>query len=276
MLWPMEHAVTSVWTREKKTAKAPSLGRDQIVRETLALLDEEGLGALSMRRLAARLDSAATTLYWHVANKDELLELVLDEVYGEFGVPAETGLRWRDVVQRYAYSMRDALIRHPWAVPLIGTRPAIGPNALRSMTQVTSTLTEAGFVRMNIDFSWAAIFSYVLGTVTSEVAYRAMVAKSGGDAAALQKSMRPLLVAVAGDHPELIERYDSYENEDPNVARALAFDFGLASLLDGLTMRLARQEPGGAGGTASGGAGGAASGGPLGAGRGSRSSQNAG
>ncbi|MCP2322769.1 AcrR family transcriptional regulator [Hamadaea flava] len=238
----MQTPVTSVWTREKRPAKSSNLDRAQIVRETLALLDEEGLDALSMRRLAARLGSGATSVYWHVANKDELLELVLDEVYGEFTVPVGDDLRWRDVVQRYAYSMWDTLIRHPWAVPLIGTRPAIGPNALRSMSRVTSTLTGAGFVRSNIDFAWAAVFSYVLGTVTSEVAYRAMVAKSGGDPQALQLKMRPLLVEAAADHPELIDRYDSYEDEDPAVARALSFDFGLISLLDGLTLRLERQE----------------------------------
>ncbi|WP_117208171.1 TetR/AcrR family transcriptional regulator [Allorhizocola rhizosphaerae] len=241
----MQKMAGSVWTREKRQAKAPTLGREQIVREAIALLDGEGADALSMRRLAARLKSGATSLYWHVANKDELLDLVLDEVYGELKVPLdEEGLRWRDVVQRFAYSMRDTLARHLWAVPLVGSRPAIGPNALRAMSHLTGALRDAGFAGYNVDYAASSVTVYVLGWALSEVSWQRMLAQSGGDPRAVVAEMGPLFekAAEAANYPELLEGYQRMQSEDPTVIRALAFEFGLVSLLDGLAVRLEQQE----------------------------------
>lgn len=232
-----------MWTRESRQAKPATLDRAQIVREAMALLDAEGLAALSMRRLATRLNSGATSIYWHVANKDELLELVLDEVYGEFEVTIAEQVRWRDLVQRFAYAMRDALVRHSWAIPLVGTRPAIGPNALRFTSQLTDTFDQAGFRGLNTDYATAAVLSYVLGSVGPEVAWKTMVARSGGDAKAIRTALRPILAKAATDYPDLLARFDAYEAEDPAVLRALGFDFGLTCLLDGLAVRLDHQEP---------------------------------
>jgi AcrR family transcriptional regulator len=239
----MDVPATSVWTREPRQAKVPALGRVQIVREAMALLDAEGLDALSMRKLATRLNSGATSIYWHVTSKDELLELVLDEVYGEFEVTLREEVRWRDHVQRFAYAMRDALIRHVWAIPLVGTRPAIGPNALRVMNELMQTFESAGFRGFNVDFAAASVLSYVLGAVAPEASWQAMVAKSGGDPKTVHASMRPLLEKAAADYPHLIERYASYGSQNPVVLRALGFDFGLMCLLDGLAVRLDQQEP---------------------------------
>ena len=81
-------SMESIWTRQRTAAPArETLSRDQIVKATMELLDTEGLSGLSMRKLAARLDSGATSLYWHVQTKDDLLDLVIDEVYGEIDVP---------------------------------------------------------------------------------------------------------------------------------------------------------------------------------------------
>ncbi|MBO0515534.1 TetR/AcrR family transcriptional regulator, partial [Streptomyces beijiangensis] len=81
--------VPSVWTRpQRRVREQPALSRDQIVTEALALLDDAGIEALSMRKLGTRLNAGATSLYTHVANKDELIELVVDLVYGEIEVPA--------------------------------------------------------------------------------------------------------------------------------------------------------------------------------------------
>src|SRR5690349_20267833 len=83
-----EDAALSIWTRPRRTGRASTaLSREQIVAEAVALLDEEGISALSMRKLGARLGSGATSIYWHVPSKDDLVELVLDEVYGEVAVP---------------------------------------------------------------------------------------------------------------------------------------------------------------------------------------------
>src|SRR5690348_10986222 len=74
--WRVRKPITSVWTREKRPSKSPTLSRAQIVRAAMEILDTEGMDALSMRRLGSRLGAGATSIYWHVAHKDELLELV--------------------------------------------------------------------------------------------------------------------------------------------------------------------------------------------------------
>ena len=83
----MTKQFSSVWTRPPRPAKTSGLGRDQIVAAVVELLDAEGLDALSMRKLGAKLNAGATSLYWYVANKDELLELALDEVWGLVDTP---------------------------------------------------------------------------------------------------------------------------------------------------------------------------------------------
>src|SRR5690349_21642706 len=133
----------SVWLRPstRKRAGQPTLDRDQIVRAALAMLDEEGLPGLSMRRLGTRLGAGATSLYWHVANKDDLLELVVDEVLGEIYVPEPGDTHWRMALSVMANGMRTAFLRHPWVLSLLGTKPTLGPNAMRMGERSVALLT---------------------------------------------------------------------------------------------------------------------------------------
>src|SRR6478672_5502572 len=95
---PPTPPLTSVWTRPQRRQKE-QLTRERIVAEAIRLLDEEGLEALSMRSLGQRLGAGATSLYRHVASKDELIELVADEVYGEMEVPTISDpAEWRQAV----------------------------------------------------------------------------------------------------------------------------------------------------------------------------------
>ncbi|MFD4430287.1 hypothetical protein [Nocardia sp. NPDC058497] len=80
------------------------------------LLDEEGLGGLNMRSLGQRLDSAATAMYWHVKNKDNLVRLAVDEVWGEIDLPDPDAADWRTAAETMATGMYEALARHPWLV----------------------------------------------------------------------------------------------------------------------------------------------------------------
>ena len=124
---------TSVWTRPKRGRRReqPALSQDQIVAEAIKLLDADGLEALTMRKLGAALGAVATAVYWHVANKDELLELVVDEVYGEIEVPAVSGQgEWRAAAESSARSFRAATRRNR---PQVRTRrpPQLLPHRLR-------------------------------------------------------------------------------------------------------------------------------------------------
>ncbi|GHE28033.1 hypothetical protein GCM10017673_32750 [Streptosporangium violaceochromogenes] len=231
--------MTSVWTRPSRPAKSPALSRPQIVRAAVELLDAQGMDALSMRRLAARLGSGATSIYWHVANKDELLDLVLDEVFGEVPLP-EPEASWREAASMFAYGLRATLFTHPWSVTLIGNRVTVGPNAVRLTARLLETFTGAGFQGQFLDRASSTLLAYVLGATTPEVAWRSMMADSGTNEHELFEAGREVMKQTARDHPELLARYADYEGKDATIVRALVFDFGLTCVLDGLEAHLRR------------------------------------
>ncbi|MEU4404068.1 TetR/AcrR family transcriptional regulator [Streptosporangium sp. NPDC023963] len=236
----MKEHLSSVWTRERRAAKSPTLGRAQIVRAAMELLDAEGLDALSMRRLGARLGSGTTSIYWHVANKDELLELVLDEVYGEFTVLSVQETTWRNAATSFAYGIRQALFRHPWVIGFIGTTPAIGPNAMRMMSGLVATFDHAGFRGLDQDYAASTLMAYVFGVTAPELSWRSMLDRTGLTSNELNASIQPTLEKAAADHPELAARYAEFRRMDVDTARALNFEFGLTCFLDGLEARLNR------------------------------------
>ena len=229
---------SSVWTRERKGAREQGLSRDQIVRAAVELLDAEGLDALSMRKLGARLDAGATSLYWHVANKDELIELVMDEVYS--GVVLPEAADWRETASVFAYGMRQAVFDHPWSASLIGVVPSLGPNALTASDRLMGAFIRAGFEGIDVDYAVTAVVSYTLGATIPEVAWLSSLQTAGKSVTELQAAVEPIVMKVAADRPNLLERYRCYaeQHHDPLVARRLAFDFGLTALLDGLGTRL--------------------------------------
>ncbi|MFE3453048.1 TetR/AcrR family transcriptional regulator [Nonomuraea sp. NPDC059194] len=227
---------TSVWTREPRQSKAQGQGltRDQIVRAALELLDAEGLDALSMRKLGARLGAGATSLYWHVANKDELLELAYDEIWGEMPVPDPETAGWKDTATAFAYGMRQTILAHPWASALIGRLPAIGPNSLRVGELLRKALYLAGFRGREQDYASSAIIAFVIGTTIPEVAWRAWAESGDFD----DVSLREVVEQAAADYPELLARNKHYEGIDDRAMREMNFDFGLLCVLDGLERRL--------------------------------------
>ncbi|RCG32835.1 TetR/AcrR family transcriptional regulator [Sphaerisporangium album] len=195
--------------------------------------------ALSMRKLGARLGAGATSIYWHVSNKDELLELVLDEVYGEVRIPELTEpASWRDAAAVFAYGMRQAMLKHPWMVPLLGVLPSFGPNALAVNNTLMTAFEEAGFTGKTLDYAVGAVVSYTLGATTPEVTWLNMVARSEAGADEwLTNLMRQVEVAAA-DYPDMLARYSTEDFSDMGVAKSLTFDFGLVAMLDGLEVRL--------------------------------------
>src|SRR5262249_13062286 len=144
---PPAPALTSVWTRPQRRQKE-QLSRERIVAEAIALLDEEGMEALSMRALGQRLGAGATSLYRHVANKDELDEPVVDEVYGELDVPeAAFPGAWRVAMHITAHSLRQTGLRHMWLMNVLGQVGLnyLGPNVVDVTTRGLAIMTNAGF-----------------------------------------------------------------------------------------------------------------------------------
>ncbi|RDI63609.1 TetR/AcrR family transcriptional regulator [Nocardia pseudobrasiliensis] len=226
----------SVWLRPPRQPKSSGLRRDQIVAAAIELLDAEGLDRLSMRKLGAKLDAGATSLYWYVANKNELLELALDEAWGEVALPDPDEVPWRRALTEFAYSLRETMLAHPWMVTLFGRVPSVGPKAFRLSDFMRRTYRTAGFGAMTAAYANGTLISYVVGQVVPDIALR----QTGGrledfDTDTVYAAMRQL---AGADYPDMVADMIEIQPENPAAARALAFDFGLLCVLDGLESRL--------------------------------------
>ena len=219
-----KNPIPSVWTREQRRTDQPALSRDAIVREAIAMLDAEGIEALSMRKLGARLNAGATSLYRHVATKDELMELAVDEVAAEIHVPPAGGPDWRAAVTEAAGSFRTTALRHPWLTLVLGQAGLayLGPNYMAFSERLAALFTAAGFPEPSRAID--AVFSYVIGMCTTEAAWLTTVAQ-----------------ASAGyDHLAAAGPETSAQASDPAKLRDDKFAYGLEVVLDGLALRLPR------------------------------------
>jgi AcrR family transcriptional regulator len=153
----------SIWTRERRAPARETLSQTQIVRAAIELLDSEGLAGLSMRKLAARLDSGATSLYWHVQTKDDLIELAIDEIYGEVDMPEPELAGWRAGATLFAHSLRAAIMRHAWLPEVVYTRPSLGPKAMSLGSRGRILFGAAGFAEPEVDYAMGSVMSYVIG-----------------------------------------------------------------------------------------------------------------
>jgi AcrR family transcriptional regulator len=205
--------------------RRPRLTRDRILRTALQLADREGLEAVTMRRLGPALHVEAMSLYKHVAHKEDLLDGLAELVATEFEVPP-AGADWRAAIHRSATSVYEALLRHPWAGPLLESRVHLGPARLRYVDAFIGTLVAAGFPMPVVGWAFVAIDSHTYGFVLQELAwpFRSSEARvSAGElAAALPVDAYPSLAGLA---MAVVEEPDAFP---------LRFEFGLDLLLDGL------------------------------------------
>jgi AcrR family transcriptional regulator len=235
--------IQSVWTRPQGKREQPALSRDQIVAQAVQLLDAEGIDALSMRKLGTRLGAGATSLYRHVANKDELIELAVDEIYGEIEVPDSGDPDgWRDDVAQCGRSLRATMLRHPWIASVLGEMGMshLGPNAMRMSETLLTVLGRAGFPADEADHAGSTVIAYVVGMATSEAAWLTVLARSGQTEAEYVRGLWPAAEAAAEAYPHLREGYAGQRDQDPGVARETGFRYGLDRVLDGLETRISR------------------------------------
>ncbi|MEV5570678.1 TetR/AcrR family transcriptional regulator [Spirillospora sp. NPDC052269] len=234
-----DQVISSVWARPEKARNArPTLSREQIVAEAIRLLDAEGVDALSMRKLGQALNAGATSLYRHVANKDQLLELVVDEIYGELRVPVlDDPAEWRPAVRALAHEMREMILRHPWVAPILGLVGSsyLGPNVSRLTDEMLGLLEDAGFALEEGNGAVKALFAYVIGWTTSEAAWLLALARSGQTEEQWLEQMRPAMEHAMESHPRLARLYKAQREARPNLNIPQdEFDYGLDRFLDGM------------------------------------------
>ena len=143
------------------TARTP-LTREAVLRAAVSIADAQGLDALSMRALGAALGVQAMSLYKHVANKDAILDAIVDVVVGEIELPSRAD-PWKLGMRRRALSAHAVLLRHPWACGLMMSRMNVGPAMLRYVDTTLGCLQAGGFSLPLADHAWNAMDSFIYG-----------------------------------------------------------------------------------------------------------------
>lgn len=144
----------------------PALDRDRIVTAAIAIVDAEGVAALSFRRLADDLDVTPMSLYWHVADKAELLELVGDSILAEVVAPPRAGT-WQEQLRDIHQAMFAVLLLHRNAADVVAGRARFGPAGLALFERILQILLDAGFDEVAAFDAYLALYQFFLGFVTS-------------------------------------------------------------------------------------------------------------
>ena len=200
----------------------PPLSRDRIVATAVDLLDAQGLDGLTMRRLADRLGAGVMSLYWHVDNKEDVLDLALDSVLDYRGPPQlEKPQDWRAEVVHMLEDWRASMLRHPWSASLLPRR-ALGQNILGRLELLGNILSRAGVADADLNAAIWSLWNYVMGATIT----RASFDVSDEDRAAAQQRLEHL----SGPYPT-IGRSRLLLDDDWDGA----FRKGLGFLLDGLS-----------------------------------------
>jgi len=202
--------------------------RERAVRVAITVADAVGLESLSMRKVAAQLGIEAMSLYYHVKNKSDLLDGMLDVVYSEFSTP-QAGDEWRAAMKVRAESTRAVLARHPWAIS-IKARTSPGYATLAHLDAVIGCLAAAGFSMPLIGHAMSILDSYVQGFAQQEASLPLDPTGDIGEATeaimAQQERMQDAFPNLAAMAERLILQ--------PGYAYGNEFDVGLDLILDGL------------------------------------------
>jgi AcrR family transcriptional regulator len=219
-----------------------TLTRDQIVRTAVELLDAEGLEGLNMRALGQRLGSAATAVYWHVQNKDNLVLLATDHVWGELVLPDLEAVGWRTAATAMATDLYAMFIRHPWLVQALAAHVLYGEGKARHDDHSFAVYEAAGFTSARADQAAAAVFTYVLGNAAGAAATASLTRKLTRDGATAEEQLQAAMAKaqqIAMGYPRLRARLETPAATDYAAAPDKAFEFGLHALLDGLEQQIA-------------------------------------
>ncbi|ASW57693.1 TetR/AcrR family transcriptional regulator [Plantactinospora sp. KBS50] len=226
----------TVWDRPESSHRPVPLDRERIAAAAVALADEGGLAAVSLRRVAARLGAGPMRLYGHIATKDELFDLMVDKVHAEI-LPEELPGDWREVLRVLAHRTRQTALRHEWLADLLGGRPTLGPNGL--------AVAEANLAALDgladIDTVMRAVgtvSAYVIGAIRREVANLRAERATGLTKRDWQRASGPHLTKMlaTGRFPVLAKAV--YDGTDMNAEDS--FTTGLDWVLDAVGARLPR------------------------------------
>jgi AcrR family transcriptional regulator len=224
--------------------RAAALSRDEIVRTAIKVADAEGPDAISMRRIARELNAGTMSLYWHVASKEELLDLMIDTVQGEQQAPEPSG-DWRADLRALTRNARAALHRHQWMVDFMGGRPPVGPKALQNLEHALGSLDGLGLDKATAVNIVLTVSTYALGTVLREAqevnGERYLEQQFEGLTEEERDAMLGEFISrirASGRYPHMTAVIEAGIDPDAPETRDERFEFGLECLLDGIEARL--------------------------------------
>jgi AcrR family transcriptional regulator len=213
-------------TRPATKARIP-LNRGRVLDAAVAFADKSGIDLLTMRKLGQAVGVEAMSLYNHVANKEELLDGMVDLVFNEIGLPPK-GMSWKRAMRQRAIAARQVLSRHRWAIGLMESRRSPGPATLRHHDAVIGTLREAGFSIEMAAHAFSVLDSYIYGFALQEASLPFHTAKETEDIVqAMLKQMPP------DEFPHLTELTVKHVLR-PGYDYGDEYDFGLDLILDSL------------------------------------------
>ncbi len=218
----------------------PALTVTQVVSTAVRIADTEGLAAMSIRRVADELGVGAMTLYRYVPGKAELLDVMLDTVYGELPRRVVKG-DWRAKLDEVARENRQLYLNHPWLLQVAVSRPPLGPHVMAKYEYELSAIEGIGLDDVEMDAAVGLVNGYVHGAVRSAVEARQVILRSGITDKEWWLAHEPLLEKI-GDTQKfpLSSRVGTTVGEtfDAPYDSEHSFEFGLARVLDGIATLL--------------------------------------
>ena len=202
-----------------------------MLQAAVAIADESGIESLTMRRLAEQLDVKPMSLYYHVANKDDILDGIVDIVFSEISLP-RTGADWKGEMRDRAISVRRVLGEHPWATSLMQQRVNPGPALLRHHDSVIGGLREGGFSVAMAAHAFSAMDAYIYGFVLQE---KTLPFETPEELAVIAEMVLALM--PPDEYPHLAELTVDHVLQ-PGYSYSDEFEFGLDLILDGLERSL--------------------------------------
>ncbi|MET9252777.1 TetR/AcrR family transcriptional regulator [Streptomyces sp. NPDC003717] len=229
----------TVWDRPEPPARPVPLDRERIVAAAVALADEGGLAEVSLRKVAARLNAGPMRLYGFLATKEELFDLMVDEVKAEILPGAEEPPGdWREALRGIAHRTRRTALRHPWLADLLGGRPALGPNGL-AVTEATLAALDGLADADTVLRATETVSAYTTGAIRREIAGLRAERDTGLTDREWQRASGSHVTRLlaTGRFPALAR----FVHEAAEVDAETSFTTGLEWVLDAVAARLGEQ-----------------------------------
>ncbi len=239
---PPATAEALIWERPEPASRPTPgpLSRDRIVRAAMAIADAEGLASVSLRNVGAALEAGPMRLYGYVSTKEELLDLMVDAVYGEMSSAGPIRGDWREALRSIAHRIRRAAGEHRWFLDLLGGRPHQGPNALAHLEASLAALSDSpGFEDIDgVMLALKTVNAYVIGALRGEAIELRAEVESGLTKSEWQATSWPYIqrMIATGRFPTIARVVRDAAHPSPDIV----FDQGLDCVLDGIAARRRR------------------------------------